>query len=131
MSKGQKMCPECGNGCGPRCYSCPQPDCDHEFKFKNEGDVLDWKELKAGDVFKVKNGSGPFWLSKDSGERIPMGYSGEFEFKCRQGDCIIALSLGGLEVEVVAIYMGPECISKIGMHRRPHRIVSLKKPKQK
>ena len=78
--RGQKICPSCNKGVGPRSFACP---CGHIFVFKPKSKEakntkiihnVNWRELVKGDRIKVAGG--PFYMHK--GEFINMGYRGKF-----------------------------------------------------
>lgn len=137
MSRGEKICKNCGHGCGPRSFKCKH--CGHAFVFKevdativkvegadNEPAKIDWKALQRGDRIKV--GGGPVWPAKEEGgENIPMGYRGKFTVVGIIKDAILATG-NNKEGETARciIYMGEPCISKYGMQKLPHRIIKLK-----
>jgi hypothetical protein len=130
MPKGSKQCDSCGELNGPRSFVCKS--CQKPFLFKpafmkpKRGEALDWHELKRGDRIKVIQGTGPYHL-KDDGEKINMGYSGEFNVAYLDGKGIHAY---GNKDEGPAshcyIYMGKDERAQSGLYRTSHKIERLR-----
>lgn len=124
--KGQKICPKCAKGCGPRSYEC---SCGHTFIFNPNGfkkmmqkrekrlQSVKVEELVKGDIIKVKPGS--YYESKE-GNKYYMGEKGTYTVIKLVADGILAHSR---KYGVAYLYMGPETNNTItGTHVRPHRI---------
>ena len=110
--KGQKTCPSCGKGTGPRAFSC---SCGHTFVFKAKSKEakntkiirdVNWRELVKGDRIKARGGS--YYVCK--GEFIPMGANGKFTVCEIHDNGILAYgSDGGYQF----IYMGGDYQSPV------------------
>lgn len=94
--KGQKTCPSCQTGNGPRSFACKS--CGHTFVFKAKSKEakntkiirdVNWRELVKGD--RVKVAGGPFYVHK--GEFINMGYKGRFVVESLDKNGILAWGL--------------------------------------
>jgi hypothetical protein len=130
MAKGFKTCSNCGLEVkGVRTKVCPY--CQTSFAFKPKalrpikGKDIKWTELQAGDIIKILQGSGPYWLNED-GEKICMGYYGKFKVKRIVDNGIEAYPYNNkIESGLCYIYMGPAVMSKYGTHLEPHTIRKL------
>lgn len=121
-----KICTSCNEKNPGRVRRCKK--CDNLFAFKvkrkkkdKKEKVSNWKELKPGDVIKVKGGS--VFLDKEKNE-IPMGYSGTF--------AVLSLDKNGIVAHgkdkhcgFCHIWMEKEQISPSGIIKRPHKICKL------
>lgn len=123
--KGQKICPKCAKGCGPRSYEC---SCGHIFIFNPNGvkkvgvkvkrfQSVKIEDLLKGDVLRVKPGS--YYETKE-GNKYSMGEKGIFTFVKHAPDGIMATSK---KLGYIYLYTGPSKDDSItGTHIRPHRI---------
>jgi hypothetical protein len=128
MAKGQKVCPSCGKGTGPRAYSC---GCGHIFAFKPKSKEekqtkivrdVNWRELIKGDRIKVAGG--PYFVSK--GEFVPMGYRGRFVVEAIDQNGILAWGLDKHQ-GFCHIYMGGDIQNKeTGIWKTKHKLMKLK-----
>ncbi len=141
MSRGKKICKNCGISCGPRSLACPKCGIKFIFKDKSPAQILDkimgnipsktlcdYKTLERGDRIKVIQGSGPYFKSKETGENIPMGYTGKFKVLYVDKNYIHAT--GNKKEGVNArclIYVGPPQQSQYGVWKEPHKVVKLKR----
>lgn len=136
MPRGNKTCPTCNTGCGPRSYRCA---CGYEFPIKSGSTgekpatkpkivrkrkpkavrVVNWQDLKIGTKFKVASGSGPYYTA--NGERIYMSERGYFYLQAIKQDGLVATDDRGTWS---FIYMGrSETSPNIpGLTREAHRI---------
>ena len=128
MPKGRKVCPDCGDEHGVRTKEC---SCGFKFKFKpsvRRGKEIDVSELNEGDVFRIIGGTGSFWYSGRTGEKIYSQDRYKLVFKKFEKDGILAFGKYGHEY----IYIGESYISKItGLHYRKPRIKLIKRKKSK
>ena len=129
MPRGHKQCPQCYKLTGPRTKIC---SCGFKFLFKLKSlrppktQVIDWTLLEHGDLIKVKQGSGPYWLDED-GEKMPMGYKGIFRVKRLDSQGIHAYPVKSPDSGHCYIYMGKKTRAETGTFMRPHRIRKLNK----
>ena len=131
MPKGKKTCEACNREAGPRTKICP---CGQRFTFKLQGkDVVktktidDWKSLESGQVIKVIQGYGPYYINKEQ-ERISLAYKGVFRVKFINNFGIGAYPLNGTEEGFCFIYMGKKRESVFGIDE-PHKITLVKNSK--
>lgn len=127
--RGRKICPECGQGTGPRAHCCPK--CNHVFIFKPKSKEakntkiihnVNWRELSKGDRVKVRGG--PYFVSK--GEFVPMGYRGRFVVEGLDENGILAWGLDKHQ-GFCHIYMGGDIQNKeTGVWKTAHKLVKLK-----
>lgn len=134
MSRGKKMCPNCGEGCGPRSLNCKS--CGAAFTFnpkklslnKVVKEKLDWHSLQRGDTIKVIAGTGPFfpYTNPESKqiEPIAVGHFGIFQVRSVEKDGIGAFEIlpGGRQGGFCYIYMGKPKKGVTGTVMRPHKI---------
>ena len=144
--RGNKLCPSCGTGNGPRSHYCKS--CQHPFAIKSgkgtpslaamrakrSGVIkergFDWRELRRGDRIKVVQGTGPY-LPVENADPVNMGYSGDFAVLYITKDHIIATgNKKEGESAYCAIYMGEPGDSPYGLYREPHKIIRLKPRKE-
>lgn len=128
MPRGQKICPTCNRGTGPRAYSC---SCGHIFAFKPKSKEakntkiiqnFNWRELVKGDRIKVAGG--PYYVHR--GEFIHMGYKGRFVV---EGIDDKGIKAWGLDKHsgFCHIYMGPDFQNKeTGVWKIKHKMIKLK-----
>ena len=128
--RGYKKCPSCKEKMGVRTREC---ECGYKFVFTpsflkpKQGEEVNWKELKKGDVIKVVQGSGTIWPSdRIEIEDVYFGYSGSFRVKEVIRDGILAYPVKASEGGICHIYCGPakDCKST-GLYKRPHKIRKL------
>jgi hypothetical protein len=108
MGRGRKECPDCGLITGVRTFACAE--CGHRFKSKgNPKKAVDkWQDLIPGTRIKSLQGRGPYYLNKN-GERVPMGYYGDFIVRDIHTYGVGAIATKGDEQgSYVHIYMGGE-----------------------
>jgi hypothetical protein len=122
LKRGQKRCSKCRKINAARSYKCKH--CLVVFKSKNKS-KLDWTTLKKGDHIKVLCGSGPYWISKRTGERIPMGEYGKFIVDKITSEGIHAYELG--YSDHTYIYMGKDKRGITSSFLTAHRIREIKK----
>lgn len=130
--KGQKVCPSCGVGNGPRSYTCKS--CHHQFAFKPKSKEakntkiirdINWRELVKGDRIKVA--AGPFYIHK--GEFINMGYKGRFVVESLDKNGILAWGLDKHN-GFCHIWMGGDIQnSETKIWKTKHKLMKLK-PKE-
>jgi len=126
--KGQKICPSCQKGNGPRAYAC---SCGHLFAFKPKSKEakntkvirdFNWRDLIKGDRIRV--GGGPFFMHK--GEFIPMGYRGRFIVESIDEHGIRAFGLDKHQ-GFCHIYMAGDIQNKeTGVWKTAHKLMKLK-----
>lgn len=141
--RGQKICPSCNEGCGPRTLKCA---CGHEFlKSKNvliaaNASVMvssqatlstrlltphainDWRDLKSGSMIRVLKDSGPY-MELANGMKSRIGHYGKFVVHYVDENGIHAYDNYGHSY----IWMGPNIYcKKTDIHRQKHKIVILK-----
>ena len=124
----KKQCPDCGLMVGVRTKNCP--DCDHKFLIRKRGarpKQVEWTELKRGDVIKCVQGTGPYWVNKETGERVGFNFRGKYKV-----DFIDRKGIGAYpeknktESGFCYIYMGkPKFSKESGIHSRPHKILGI------
>ena len=132
MPRGQKKCPSCNSLTGPRTKTC---SCGHKFHFKPaifktpRGKSIDWTTLEKGDIIKCVNGHGPYYLSKESGEKIGFNYRGKYKVLSIEKDGISAWPhSNNSESGYCFIYMGKSDFSdELDLYKEPHKVVLLKK----
>ena len=132
MPRGQKTCPSCNSLTGPRTKTC---SCGHKFHFKPaifktpRGKSIDWTTLEKGDIIKCVNGHGPYYLSKESGDKIGFNYRGKYKVLSIEKDGISAWPHSNKsESGYCFIYMGKSGYrDELDLHREPHKIVLLEK----
>jgi len=129
--KGQKICPSCSKGNGPRSFVCKYCNTPFIFKAQNKDKKnikiirnFDWKTLVNGDMIKVNGG--PYYLNKQ-GEYIPMGYRGKFIVSNVDSNGIVAWGQDK-HTGCSHIYMGADIHDKFtGLHKTAHKLIKLKK----
>lgn len=150
MSRGHKICKQCGTITGPRTYICKQ--CGTSFEIKGQqGSVIvsnkpikkpikthkpnrvhkvmvDWRTLLPGDYIKSLSGSGPVWLTRD-GQWEPLGYAGRFKVHALDKEGIHAYPMDRRNSGHCFIYMGPYTRRYDGLYKRPHKIIKIKMKK--
>lgn len=137
MGKGQKKCPECSVMNGARAYQCKA--CDYAFPNKHgrirysKKPVRDWRELKHGDCFRVVGGSGSYYESQETGERIYMSSKGKYKVNRITGQGILAYGIGKNNTGCEFIYMGSETKSKLctNLYNAPHKLIRINEPTRK
>ncbi len=134
IGRGQKLCPQCSKTCGPRSYTCPH--CRFEFKAggtvaeakpakklkrKNKCHVTDWKALEIGNRIKVLQGTGDYYISKESGERVYMQDPGLYKIEGVNEDGLVVQGRNGHGF----IYMGESKVSKTlaSIHKEAAKIL--------
>lgn len=130
MPRGQKICPKCSTGNGPRAFVCK--DCGQQFAFKAKSKEqrttklvkdFNWKELERGD--KIKVSGGPYFVFR--GEFIPMGYRGKFVVESVDAQGIRAWGLDK-QSGFAHIYMGRDIQNRdTGIWKVKHKILKIKK----
>jgi len=138
----KKECPDCGLSVGVRTKNCP--DCGWKFRIIKRGPKpkqINWKELKRGDIIKCVQGTGPYWLSPEDGERFGFNFRGKYVVNFLDKDGIGAYPYKGNRTEsgFCFIYMGKvKYNEKTGIHNRPHKVLGInteatviEKPKKK
>ena len=132
--RGQKLCPNCNQACGPRTLACPE--CGQAFSFnlkkpsliKVTKEKLDWHNLQRGDTVKVITGTGPFFPYTNPEtkqiEPIAMGHFGIFQVRSVGRDGISAFQIlpGGANGGHCYIYMGKPRIGVTGTVMLPHKL---------
>tara|TARA_R100000008_G_C3497747_1_gene122059 strand:+ start:219 stop:542 length:324 start_codon:yes stop_codon:yes gene_type:complete len=95
------------------------------------GKSIDWKTLEKQDIIKCINGHGPYYISKDTGEKIGFNYRGKYVVDSIQKNGISAWPYKNKkESGYCFIYMGESNYSEdLQIYREPHKIVLLKKGK--
>ena len=131
LGKGKKACSKCGTVTGPRAYMCK--NCNTPFAFKVKGKEVKntkivrdfcWKELVKGERIKVNGG--PYYVSKSTGEFVPMGYRGRFVVEGLDENGIKAWGIDKHQ-GFCHIYMGPDAQNKeTGIWKTKHKILKLK-----
>ena len=135
LKRGQKCCKNCQtiNAARQRiCIECRKP-----FQLKNtpiKNEVKDWKDLQKGDMFRVVNGTGPYYVLKrdcgegQEGEKLFIGSKGKYIVKKIDHNGIQAWSIsppGSFSHEFV--YMGKNgYCEELNLHQRAHRIIKIK-----
>ena len=134
LKRGQKLCKKCKQITAARQRICKW--CDHEFVLTNKkikGEITNWKDLKRGDIFRVVNGTGPYYVLNrscgegEAGDRLFMGAIGKYIVKGITDTGIDAWNVTKLGTSgYTFVYMGkPDYCEKLNIHRRPHRIVKI------
>jgi len=138
LKRGQKKCPECWGINAARQRICK--DCLHEFAFKNEpakNEILDWKSLQKGDLVKVIQGSGPYYIAKrtidgyTAGEKIYMGTLGVFRVMSTDSEGIHSYGATSRNGGYNYIFMGKPHVKDTGVNYSPYRIKKVKIRKRK
>jgi hypothetical protein len=125
----KKECPDCGLSVGVRTKNCP--DCGRKFRIIKRGPKpkqVNWKELKKGDVIKCVQGTGPYWINPEDGEKIGFNFRGKYNVSFIDGRGIGAYPHKGNRTEsgFCYIYMGkPDCSRSTGIHQRPHKVLGI------
>lgn len=111
--RGRKACKECGVINGVRAYVCKH--CGEEFKMKkarrrpHKVPVKDFKTLQEGDLIRVVGGSGPYYTSKETGERTYLVDRGKY--------IVVEVDRSGVHVNgsngSSYLYMGKTCPSDL------------------
>jgi len=133
VRRGQKPCPQCDKTCGPRSYACPY--CQFKFveakpkattepkKKKRRGKipVKDWQSIKVGSRIKVLKGSGDYYISKESGEKVYMQDAGIYYVEGVNTDGLVVRGKNGHGF----IYMGEPTMSSTlrSIHKEPAKLV--------
>lgn len=118
-----KKCPQCTNELRPRAKECDK--CKYQYPVKNKSkfeEITKWRLLKRGQQFSIrKGGRGPIYIC-DSGNKILMGYRGQFKVIRLDKDGIISYS--EKEGGFCFIYMGQRKRSKTisNLLLRPHKL---------
>ena len=113
LSRGKKTCSECGTVTGVRSFVCP--NCEHEFKMKKgrkrprKKEVKDFKTLEKGDSIRVVGGSGPYYTSPETGERMYLVDRGKYTVISTDDNGIQVYGQNGYGY----LYMGKSCPSKL------------------
>lgn len=105
-------------------------------KIKNE--IIDWQSLEKGDLFRVINGTGPYYILKrdcsegKEGEKLNLGLKGIYSVYeiLKDGICVCGTTNKNSGFDY--LYMGREkfCEST-STHRKAHRIIEVSNPKRK
>lgn len=135
LKRGQKLCKKCQTINAARQRVCIS--CKTIFKLKNtpiKNEIKDWKNLQKGEVFRVINGTGPYYILKrdcsqgTQGDKIFMGAKGQYQVKeiADHGIHAWSISSGGHYYEFV--YMGNnKFVEEVGIYQCAHRIVKITK----
>jgi hypothetical protein len=127
-----KTCGKCSGKNGVRtlvCRHCSFPFTEKSHSSKSGSQIgEEWKELKRGDLIKIKQGSGPYYLLSN-GEREYLSISGK----------VRVLSIEALGFWAVHdrlrdkrgeffVYMGATCRSPVdrSLIRKRHKIIRMK-----
>jgi len=129
MPRGFKTCVECQGSNGPRAFDCKHCGAPFVVKTKKRRkrkmwEECNWRELRVGDIIKVKSGSGPFWSNIITGEMQLMGVYGVFVVNKIYPDGIGAYPhKNKAHSGYCFIYMGKRKYNETtGIERRPHKI---------
>lgn len=122
-----KICPNCGEKCGPRSRRCKKCNSSFAFKVKKKTSAVaskmeNWQALQPGDQIRVSGG--PIWMGKDSIE-TPMGYNGTYSVIELDKNGILARGMDRFS-GFCHIWMAEEKVSDVGIVKRPHRIFKLR-----
>ena len=126
----RKECPSCGLRVGVRTKNCPE--CDWKFRIVKRGPKpkpVNWRELKRGDIIKCVQGTGPYWISPETGEKVGFNHRGKYEVRFLDSKGIGAYPHKGNRTEsgFCYIYMGKSKYNKkTGIHSQPHKILGIK-----
>lgn len=113
VKRGQKLCSECGTINGVRAFVCK--NCEAEFKMKKgrkrprKKQVEDYRTLERGDTIRVVGGSGPYYTSKETGERTYLIDRGKYTVISTDDTGIQVYGENGYGY----LYMGKTCPSKL------------------
>ena len=135
LTRGQKLCKECGCVNASRQRICR--GCNTEFIAKNtpiNKEVKDWKNLQKNDYIKIVQGTGPYYVNiKDSeeskvGDRVCMGDIGVYKVIRVEPDGIRVYGMTKKNAGYSFLYMGkPSYSEKTGIYREPYRIKKVKR----
>jgi hypothetical protein len=139
LRRGQKLCKNCEQPNASRQRECKW--CGTAFISKNtplRGEIKEWQSLVQGDLFRVVNGSGPYYtLKTDSedgveGEKMSMGHRGSYKVDRVIEKGIISFGISRKNRGMAFIYMGEDKVSKAtNVYHTPHRIIKIKtRPKR-
>ena len=124
----KKKCPQCGIMLGVRTKQCPE--CEHKFHIKKgvpKPKMVDWTELKKGDIIKCVQGNGPYWIDKSTGERFGFNFRGKYKVEFIDNKGIGAYpERNNTESGFCYIYMGGSRYnSETGIQNEPHKILGI------
>ena len=134
LKRGQKQCKSCGYINPARQRVCK--DCSTEFTPKNhpvKGEVFDWKSLEKGQLIKVIQGTGPYYVcSKDTddgeaNEKICMGDLGVFKVMSLKSNGICAYGASRKNKAFTFLYMGEPYKCDSGICMEKYRIRRVKR----
>ena len=133
LSRGHKRCPKCQTVNAARQRVCVY--CRTEFRIKNtplRHEIKDWKSLERGELFRVINGTGPYWMASDDshdrqeGEKLFIGCKGKYKVDNISSQGIGAWKISGGHSRYEFVYMGKDEFSKdLNIHKTAHRIVKI------
>ena len=136
LKRGQKLCKNCQAINAARQRVCIE--CKKTFKLKNtpiKNEIKDWKSLQKGDIFRVINGTGSYYVLKRDcsegqvGEKLLIGSKGKYIVKGIEdnGICAWSISPPGSFSSHEFVYMGKDMFCEdLSIHKRAHRIVKIK-----
>ena len=139
LKRGQKRCCKCSFVNAARSRKCC--NCRGLFKRKNrkiKNEIIDWKHLERGDLFRVVNGTGPYYiLTRDcgegeKGERLSLGLRGTYSVYEVRGNGIRVRGTTNKNAGFDYLYMGDDFFCEETLtHRKTHRIVKVRNRKRK
>jgi len=139
LKRGQKLCKKCKQINAARQRICKW--CDHEFVLTNKkikGEITNWKDLKRGDIFRVVNGTGPYYVLKrdcgegKKGERLPVGVRGVYSVHDVAENGLHCYGSSNKNSGFAFVYMGKkEFCEDTSTYRRPHRLVASSSKRRK
>tara|TARA_R110002110_G_scaffold135681_1_gene319881 strand:+ start:96 stop:530 length:435 start_codon:yes stop_codon:yes gene_type:complete len=139
LKRGQKLCKKCDSVNAARsrlCSSCGSAFIAKNTPIKNE--IMDWRSLQKGELFRVVQGTGPYFVctrgSEESvaGDKIYMGCKGKYEVVNVLGNGLMCKGIGKNSCGLEFLYMGSKELSKnTGINKEPHRLIKIKPRKIK
>ena len=132
LKRGQKLCKECKQVNAARQRICKW--CGTKFALTNKkmrGEITNWKDLQKGEVVRVINGTGPYYVftrdcsEGNEGDRISLGAKGSYIVHEIDQDGIHCYGASHRNSGFTFVYMGKEEFREsTNIHRRPHRLVA-------
>lgn len=139
LKRGQKQCQKCFAVNAARSIKCSH--CGGTFEIKHskiKNEIKEWRNLEKGDLFRVVNGTGSYYiLTRDcgegkKGERLSLGLRGVYSVCKVLEDGIAVWGTTNRNSGFDYLYMGEYCFCEsTSTHRKAHRITKVSNRKRR